>query len=127
MREVEGRAARKMAEEQFVEAQKMEVVGKLAAGVAHDFNNILSVIMGYCDLTMDKLGADVAQRAHLETIRAAAERAAGLTRQLLIFCRKQAVQPVVLDLNGVLKEMDKMLRRLIDENVELTVIRGRGG
>jgi signal transduction histidine kinase len=125
MREVEERAARKKAEEQFVEAQKMEVVGKLAAGVAHDFNNILSVIMGYCDLTMDKLGSDDAQRAHLETIRAAAERAAGLTRQLLIFCRKQAVQPVVLDLNGVLKDMDKMLRRLIDENVELTVIQGK--
>ena len=74
MREIEGRAARKRAEEQFVQAQKMEVVGKLAAGVAHDFNNILSVIMGYCDLTMDKLGADAAQRTHLETIRAAGER-----------------------------------------------------
>jgi signal transduction histidine kinase len=125
MREVEGRAARKRAEEQFVQAQKMEVVGTLAAGVAHDFNNILSVIMGYCDLTMDKIGSDIAQRTHLETIRAAAERAAGLTRQLLIFCRKQAVQPVVLDLNGVLKDMDKMLRRLIDENVELAVILGK--
>jgi signal transduction histidine kinase len=126
MREVEEQAARKRVEEQFVQAQKMEVVGQLAGGVAHDFNNILSVIMGYCDLTLEKLGSDVSSKSHLETIRAAAERAAGLTRQLLIFSRKEAVQPVALDLNGVLKDMDKMLRRLIDENVELAVIQGTG-
>jgi signal transduction histidine kinase len=124
MREAEGLAEHRHLEAELIEAQKMEVVGQLAGGVAHDFNNILSVIMGYCDLTMESLGADDALKAHLETIRAAAERAAGLTRQLLIFSRKQAVQPVVLDLDGIVKEMDAMLRRLIDENIALTVIQG---
>jgi hypothetical protein len=110
---------------QFIEAQKMEVIGQLAGGVAHDFNNILAVIMGYSDLTMQKLGTDSVLRSHLETIRSAAERAAGLTRQLLIFSRKQTVQLVVLDLNEVLKELDKILRRLIDENIDITIIPGK--
>jgi two-component system, cell cycle sensor histidine kinase and response regulator CckA len=111
-------------EEQFIEAQKMEVIGQLAGGVAHDFNNILAVIMGYSDLTIQKLGPDDVIRGHLETIRSAAERAAGLTRQLLIFSRKQTVRLAVLDLNEVLKDMDKMLRRLIDENIEMTIVPG---
>ena len=110
---------------QFIEAQKMEVIGQLAGGVAHDFNNILAVIMGYSDLTMQKLGSDSVLKSHLETIRSAAERAAGLTRQLLIFSRKQTVQPVVLDPNEVVKELDKMLRRLIDENIEMTIVPGK--
>ena len=90
-----------------------------------DFNNVLAVIMGYSDLTMEKLEPDNQITSYLETIRAAAERAAGLTRQLLIFSRKQVVQPVVLDLNDVVKGLDKMLRRLIDENIEMTIVPGK--
>jgi signal transduction histidine kinase len=124
MREIEEGAERRRLEAELIEAQKMQAVGQLAGGVAHDFNNILSVIMGYCDLTLDQLSQDDAQRAHLETILAAAVRATGLTRQLLIFSRKQVVQPVVLDLNETVKDMDKMLRRLIDENIEMTIVLG---
>ena len=116
---------RRRLEAQFIEAQKMEVVGQLASGVAHDFNNILAVIMGYSDLATQKLGPDQEIKSHLETIRAAAERAAGLTRQLLIFSRKQTVQPVVLDLNEVVNQLDKMLRRLIDENIEMKIVPGK--
>jgi len=124
MQEVEERAECRRLEAQFIEAQKMEVVGQLAGGVAHDFNNILGVIMGYSELTMDRLGPDNALRSNLETIRLAAEHAVGLTRQLLFFSRKQIVQPVVLDLNDVVKDLDKMLQRLIDENIELTIVPG---
>ena len=112
------------AEAQFIEAQKMEVVGQLAAGVAHDFNNILAVIMGHGDLIAAGLGADSPLRKSIEEINDASERAAGLTRQLLVFSRKQTVQPVVLDLNDVVKGMDKMLQRLIDKNIEMTVTPG---
>jgi signal transduction histidine kinase len=125
MQEVEERAECRRLEAQFIEAQKMEVVGQLAGGVAHDFNNILGVIMGYSELTMDRLGPDNALRSNLETIRLAAEHAVGLTRQLLFFSRKQIVQPVVLDLNDVVKDLDKMLQRLIDENIELTIVPGK--
>jgi PAS domain S-box-containing protein len=112
-------------QEQFIEAQKMEVIGHLSSGVAHDFNNVLAVIMGYSDLTLQQLGPDSSFTGHLETIRAAAVRAAGLTRQLMIFCRKQTVQPLVLDLNEVVDDTDKMLRRLIDENIEMTIVAGK--
>jgi PAS domain S-box-containing protein len=112
-------------EAKFIEAQKMEVIGHLAGGVAHDFNNILAVIMGYSDLMIQKLPAENEFRNYVETVRSAAERAAGLTRQLLIFSRKQQVQPVVLDVNDVLTDMNKMLRRLIDEHIELTVMPGK--
>ena len=115
----------KLAEAQFIEAQKMEVIGHLASGVAHDFNNILGVIMGYGDLITADLDPDSPLRKYAEEIQHAAERAAGLTRQLLIFSRKQKVQPVVLDLNGTVKDLDKMLRRLIDENVEMTIVPGK--
>jgi len=125
MQEVEERAKRRELEAQFIEAQKMEVIGRLAGGVAHDFNNILAIIMGYSDLTMQRLDADTVLRSHLETIRSAAERASGLTRQLLIFSRKQTVQLVVLDLNDVLIGLDKMLRRLVDENIEMTIAPGK--
>jgi len=114
---------RQLAEE-LIEAQKMEVIGKLAGGVAHDFNNLLAVIMGYSDLMMGKLEADSPLQKDAQTIRHAAERAAGLTRQLLVFSRKQTVQPVVLDINEVVAEMEKMLGRLIDENVELIIALG---
>jgi signal transduction histidine kinase len=125
MQEVEERAERRQLEAQIIEAQKMEVIGQLAGGVAHDFNNILAVIMGYSDLMMQKLGVEGEFRGYLETIRAAAERAAGLTRQLLVFSRKQTVQLVVLDLNEVVTDLDKMLRRLIDENIEMTILAGK--
>jgi PAS domain S-box-containing protein len=111
----------RLLEAQFIEAQKMEVVGQLAGGVAHDFNNILAVIIGYCNLITSELGPDSPLRTYAEEIQHAADRAVGLTRQLLIFSRKQTVQPAVLDLNTVVKDLDKMLLRLIDEHIELTV------
>jgi PAS domain S-box-containing protein len=113
---------RKRLEAQFVEVQKMEVIGHLASGIAHDFNNILGVIIGYNDLMMPELAPDSLSCKCADEIRHAAERAATLTRQLLLFSRKQAVQPAVLDLNEVIEDMDKMLLRLVDENVELTVV-----
>jgi PAS domain S-box-containing protein len=116
---------RKILEAQFIAAQKMEVVGHLAGGVAHDFNNILAVIMGYCDLAMQKLPAEDELTSYLETIRSSGERATGLTRQLLIFSRKQKVQLVVLEINGVIQDLEKMLRRLVDENIELKVELGK--
>jgi len=125
MLEVETRAENKRLEGQFIGAQKMEVIGQLAAGVAHDFNNILAVIMGNNDLMRSELGPDSPLREHTEEIRHASERAAGLTQQLLIFGRKQTVQPVVLDLNDTLKGLDKMLRRLIGENIEMTIVPGK--
>jgi signal transduction histidine kinase len=125
IQEVEERVERRRLEAQFIEAQKMQVVGHLAGGVAHDFNNILAVMMGYSELMMDKLAPDDEFRSYLETIRSAGERAAGLTRQLLIFSRKQTVQLVVLQINEVIKDLDKMLKRLVDENIELAVVPGK--
>jgi signal transduction histidine kinase len=112
-------------EAQFLEAQKMEVLGQLASGVAHDFNNILAVIMGYSDLVIPRLSHDDLLRKYVGEIQHAAKRAAGLTRQLLVFSRKQTVQLVVLDLNEEVKDLDKMLRRLIDENIAMTVVSGK--
>ena len=122
---VEDITERRKLEAEFIEAQKMEVVGHLAGGVAHDFNNVLAVIMGYSDLTLERLDLDNALKSNLETIRSTAERASGLTRQLLIFSRKQVVQPIDLDLNDVVKDLDKMLRLLIDENIEMTIVPGK--
>ena len=121
IREAQARIERQHLEEQFLEAQKMEVIGQLASGVAHDFNNILAVIIGYSDLVKQELGTEHASYKYIEEIRHAAEHASALTRQLLVFSRKQEIQPVVLDLNDVLKDLDKMLYRLIDEHVELTL------
>jgi two-component system cell cycle sensor histidine kinase/response regulator CckA len=115
----------KKLEAQCIEAQKMEAVGQLAGGVAHDFNNILFVILGHSDLLMEELGPDHPAHKDARAIHQAAERAAGVTRQLLVFSRKQTVQAVALDLNEVVEGLDKMLRQLIDENIELTVVLGR--
>jgi two-component system, cell cycle sensor histidine kinase and response regulator CckA len=112
----------KKLEAQFIQAQKMEVVGQLASGVAHDFNNILVVIMIYSSLIRRDLDPDSPLREYTEEIRHASERAAGLTRQLLVFSRKQKVQPIVLDLNNVVEDLNQMLRRLIDESIELTIV-----
>ncbi|MES2466469.1 MAG: response regulator [Verrucomicrobiota bacterium] len=128
MQEVGARAECKQLEAQFIEAQKMEVIGQLAGGVAHDFNNILMTIMGYTDLLTMELAQDSPLLEYAGEIRHASERAAGLTRQLLVFSRKETVQPVVLDFNVVVQELDKMLRRLIGENIDMEMIPGaRGG
>lgn len=125
LQEVEDRGKRQQLEHQFVQSQKMEVLGQLAGGVAHDFNNILAVIMGYTDMMMDALAPDHPLRKDAGEIRHAAERATALTRQLLVFSRKEILQPVVLDLNAVVGNIDKMLRQLIGENIELNVVLGK--
>jgi PAS domain S-box-containing protein len=104
--------------QQLRQAQKMEAVVRLAGGMAHDFN-ILGVIMGYGDMVARRLPGGDPLAGKVGEIVKAAERAAGLTRQLLAFSRQQVLQPRVLDLNIVMSEMDKMLRRLIGENIEL--------
>jgi PAS domain S-box-containing protein len=105
-------------ERQFLQAQKMEMVGRLAGGVAHDFNNLLSVINGYSEFLLEAHPDPADQaRQDIEAIRQAGEQAAGLTRQLLAFSRRQPLQPHVLDLNEVLTEMEKLLRRLIGQHI----------
>ena len=111
-------------EGQLIEAQKMEVVGQLAASVAHDFNNILAVITSYSDLISSKAGPDSRLKGHAEQIRHASERGAGLTRQLLVVSRKKTGRPVVLDLDDALRDLDKMLRRLIGEKIDMTIVPG---
>ncbi|MHB8763194.1 MAG: response regulator [Deferrisomatales bacterium] len=110
---------RKKLEAQLRQAQKMEAVGRLAGGVAHDFNNLLQVILGSAEIALDGAEPDGPLAKRLVDVRRAAERAADLTRQLLAFSRKQIVEPVVLDLNAVVRETEKMLRRLIGEDVDL--------
>jgi len=109
-------------EEQLRRAQKMEAVGRLAGGVAHDFNNLLTIVMGYSDLLLERFGATDAMRAYVEEIKKAGQRAASLTRQLLAFGRRQVLAPQVLDLNAVVTNVDKMLRRLIGANIELSAV-----
>lgn len=116
---------RKKLEAQFIEAQKMEGIGHLAGGVAHDFNNILSVIMCYSELIVTAPGLDESLRKYAGEIQEASRRAAGLTRQLLVFSRKETVQSIVLDLNEVVNDLEKMLRRLVDENIEMTIAPGK--
>ncbi len=111
--------ALKASEEQLRQAQKMEAVGRLAGGVAHDFNNILTTIQSYAEFLTAELGPNASQLADLEEIQRAAERAAGLTRQLLAFSRKQALETHVLDLNEIVTETERMLQRVIGEDIEL--------
>ncbi len=115
---------RKRLEEHLRQAQKMEAIGQLAGGVAHDFNNLLTAILGYGQLARHRLGADDPTRRDIEEIEKAAARAATLTRQLLAFSRKQVLQPKVLDVNMILADTEKMLRRLIGEDVELVTLLG---
>jgi len=104
---------------QLVQSQKMEAIGRLSAGVAHDFNNLLSVILGYSSLLMAKYGADEQLSRYLGDIRDAGNRAAALTRQLLAFSRQQVMEAKVVDLNELVEEVEKMLRRLTGEDIEL--------
>ena len=106
-------------EEQLRNAQQLEAIGRLAGGVAHDFNNILSIIMGHDELLLAAVGEDESARNGLEQIRRAADRAASLTQQLLAFSRKQVLQPKVLDLNEAVADVQKMLSRVIGEDIEL--------
>ncbi len=110
---------RKQLEEQFRQAQKMEAVGRLAGGIAHDFNNLLMVIQGYADLLADRLPAGESLHRNAEQIQTAAQRAAALTQQLLAFSRKQILAPKVLNVHSVVADMEKMLQRLIGEDIEL--------
>jgi PAS domain S-box-containing protein len=104
---------------QLLQAQKMESVGRLAGGVAHDFNNLLSVILGWTGMALEDLPAGHAVRPSLEEVLKAGEGAAGLTRQLLLFSRQQVVETTLFSVNDLVVEMDKMLRRLIGEDIEL--------
>src|SRR5439155_6820501 len=106
-------------EAQLRQSQKMEAVGRLAGGLAHDFNNVLTAVFGYVDLLSEELAPGSHAREDVEEIRRAAERAAALTRQLLAFSRQQVLDPIVLSVNDLIRNLDKMLRRLIGEDVDL--------
>ncbi len=110
---------RRKLEEQFLQSQKVQAIGQLAGGVAHDFNNILTAIIGHADLMMQRIPSTDTLYANADEIQKAAHRAAGLTRQLLAFSRKQVLQPKVIDLNAVIADMNKMLQRLLGENIKL--------
>ena len=113
---------RKEIEEQLLQAQKMEAIGRLSGGVAHDFNNILTAIIGYSDLLLIRASKGKTNWEYVRQIKKAAERAASLTQQLLAFSRKQVLQPRLLDLHSLVCETEKMLRRLIGEDIDLEVI-----
>ena len=113
---------RKRLEAQFLQAQKMESIGRLAGGIAHDFNNLLTAIIGNTELALDALPNDHTARADVAEIARAADRAVGLTRQLLAFARQQIIEPHVLDLSRLLLDMGTLLRRLLGEDVELATI-----
>ncbi len=112
---------RKQLEEQFRQSQKMEAVGRLAGGIAHDFNNLLTAIIGYSQIALSRLKAEDPMRKDIEEVEKAGQRAATLTSQLLAFSRKQVLQPRILDLNAVVAELNKLLQRVIGEDVELVI------
>jgi len=111
-------------EDQLRMSQKLEAIGQLAGGVAHDFNNLLTVISGYSELVLNRLSQGDDNRGKVEEIKRAADRAASLTRQLLAFSRKQVLQPKLFDLNHLVSDITKMLRRLIGEHIEMTTVIG---
>ncbi len=110
---------------QLLQAQKMESVGRLAGGVAHDFNNMLSVILGHAELALEKTRKKQDPHSNLEKIQTTAQRSADLTKQLLAFARKQIIEPKVLDLNNTVENMLSMLRRLIGEDIDLSWVPAR--
>ena len=112
-------------QQQLVQSQKMEAVGRLAGGIAHDFNNLLTVITSYSDLLLEDLGREDAKREDVEQIRQAAEGAAALTRQLLAFSRQQVLEPKVVSLSAVVSGVEKMLRRVLGEDVDLGTVLDR--
>src|SRR6185369_1216523 len=113
-------------EEQLRQSQKREAIGQLAGGVAHDFNNLLTAINGYSALALRRVGDDHPVSPYLEEIRKAGDRAANLTRQLLAFGRKQLLQPLAINLNDIVSDMIKLLKRLIGEDVQLITKLGQG-
>ncbi len=112
---------RKILQRELTQSQKMEAIGRLAGGVAHDFNNLLTVINGYSDVLMSRLEHDAETRDKAALIKQAGQRAGSLTKQLLAFSRQQIVQPRLMNLNSTVEELAKMLRRLIGEDIELTI------
>ncbi len=117
---------RKKLEQQFLQSQKMEAIGRLAGGIAHDFNNLLTVITGYSEFILSTRGADESMMDEIREIKLAGERASLLTRQLLAFSRNQVLQPKIVDLNGIVSNIETMLRRLIGENIDLKTGPGTG-
>jgi two-component system, cell cycle sensor histidine kinase and response regulator CckA len=113
---------RKLLQKQFLQAQKMEGIGRLAGGIAHDFNNLLTVILGNCQLLLEGSPPDDPRRFEIEQIRDAGERAASLTSKLLAFSRKQMLQPKIFNINDLINDSSKLLRRLIGEDIELVTI-----
>lgn len=122
LREAEGRRERRRLEDQVRHAQKMEAIGRLAGGVAHDFNNLLTVITGYSELLLGGPALSESTRSALEEIKKAAERGGSLTRQLLVFSRKQKLTPKSVNLNDLVANMEKMLTRLISEDIHLVTV-----
>jgi PAS domain S-box-containing protein len=113
---------KKQLEGQLQQSRRMEAVGRLAGGIAHDFNNLLTIIKGYTELALIRAKGMPELRSDVERIEDAAERAAGLVRQLLAFSRRQVMQPKVLDLNGIVVGLDKLLRRLMDEDIQMVTV-----
>ena len=117
---VEASGAREKNEAEVLHARKMEAVGRLASGLAHDFANLLTLISGYSEILLGRLGANDPSRPELDEIRKAAHRGSGLTSQLLAFSRRHAVEPQVLELNALVLDMQNMLRRMIGEHIDLS-------